>query len=143
MTKKKHGYKKYFIWLKTEPVLVRGYTPEAAIGWYFRKEHDKGNMTDDERSSAANACIDMYHENILPVTYRNPAARRMIGKSREDIAKVVAYDISFGKNHSEKFDDYFQDMMERPLGHLMHHCQAILFKNPKSFEDVANLTVSS
>ncbi len=126
--------KNYFIWHKQVPDVVSANSPKQAIAWYFVKERDRGNITEHERHLAANACLDLYNSGKLPVTTRNPAFRKMIGKTTAEIARTVAYDISFGAGKPEKYDEYFEAMKERPIAHLMNHCTRVLFADPQALD---------
>ena len=143
MDKKESKLKEYFIWFNPNPVRIRGYSPKAAIGWYFRRLFNNGEITDNQRSVGAHACIDMYHEQLLPVTFRTPITKQMIGKTKEQLASVIARNISQGNGHPEKIDQYYKDMMERPIGYLMTHHTLPVFKRSSMFDNIPDLTVSS
>lgn len=128
----RRAVKSYFIWFTQQPVPIHASSQKAAIGWFFRREYENGNLIDEERSRYANFCIQLYEDGVLPVTYMDLPARLMIGKSRRELAVAVAADISRG--NPEKYDQYVADMMSRPLAHLMNHCSAILWKDPDALK---------
>ncbi|MAH42290.1 hypothetical protein CL614_01000 [archaeon] len=143
MARKRSELNEYFIWFNSAPVRIRGYSPEAAIGWYFKRLCNYGEITDEQRSVGAHACVKMYHEQLLPVTFRTPVAKQMVGLEKEQLAAVIARNISQGNKHPEDLRQHYEDMMERPIGYLMTHHTLPVFKRSVMFDNIPDLTVSS